>query len=519
MREGLRLRPYQAEALRIMLHRQAFALWLKPGLGKTVVTLDAIHELRRSGVRGHVLITAPLNVVRSTWDEEIRKWGFDDLPQRYLSVRIESGATRTRKAREKQYMQLRDAPDSLLLINHDLMVDMVTWFLDGPGGGWWPAPTLIIDEAQGFKSPSAKRFKALQRLKDGDHVNRVYELTGSPEPQGIEDLWPQMYLMDKGKGLGRTISSFRDRFEEPHPHVRGTWIPRRPKNVTIAHVHELARPNAMSATDPGVALAEPVIDDVMLHMDERTTRAYKRFEKEAVLALAEDGVVSASNMGVLTNKLVQYASGTVYLDPPDGVHRNMVDGIPEYSRVHKLKLEMLGTILRNSDTPVLVARWFKSDEREILRKFGPKSETPVTVFGGSREEVRAWNRGDIPCALVTPVSMGTGLNLQDGPGHTIVWYTLPMGSLMDYEQFNARIHRPGQKDTTVIHRLLTAGTMDERMVRILSDNAERQDALMASAVLDGRSGDMREMLSSAVQDEVSRVLDGIGDAGKEMSDG
>lgn len=497
MRDDLRLRPYQLMAVWRMVHRSAYALWLKPGLGKTVVTLEALHEMRLSGMRGHVLISAPLNVVRSTWAEEIDKWGFDDLPQRYLTIRPESGRSRKKDARLKQYAQLADAPDSLLFVNHDNIVDMVRWFLDGPGGGRWPAPTLILDEAQGFKNYSSNRFQALKRLRDEGRISRIYELTGSPRPKGIEDLWPQLYALGRGWAMGPTISAFRDRYEEPDPHVKNVWRTRKPAAETEARVNRTASRWAMAMSDPGVRLAEPTVDDIMLHMDGSLAERYKTFRKESVLELG-DAVVSAANAGVLAGKLAQFASGTLYPDREDGAPARG----REYKVVHTLKLDMLERLLANSDSPVLICRWFRSDEAEILKRFGPGSETPVAVFGGTRDEVRAWNRGDIPAALVSPAAMGTGLNLQDGPGHTIVWYTLPMASLMDYEQLNARIHRPGQKDTTVIHRLLVADTFDVKMARLLERKAAGQDRLMEDADAGGS-------LQAALIAEAAREADAI----------
>lgn len=502
MRDDLRLRPYQELVLTTMMHRNAYAVWLKPGLGKTLTTLMALHRMREGGfIHGHVLILAPLAVVRSTWNLEIAKWGFDDLSEWYPSVRIESGRTRTRKRRWRMYDELADRPDSLVIINHENAVDMVDYFLDGPGkAAGWPCPTIVIDEAQGFKSYASKRFKALKRLVDGGHVSRLYELTGSPQPGGIEDLFAQLYLMDRGGALGRNITAFRDRFEKPSPWVEHVWMPKGPDSV--AEVHGRVRPWSLSMDTPGVRMPELVMDDIRIPMPDPVKARYKAFARDAVLELA-DGDVEAANAGVLAAKLAQFASGTIYTAGADEGR-----GPDDYEVLHTLKADVLADIMANSDSPVMVARWFQSDERELLARFGPSSPTPLTPFHGTLDEVRAWNRGGIPYALVCPAALSAGVNLQDGPGHTIVWYTLPMGSLLLYEQFNARIHRPGQRATTVIHRLLTAGTFDERMVDILADKDASQNELFGRTAATGLNERYQNALVEAVRAEIGGLSTG-----------
>lgn len=518
-----------------MVNNQSYALWLRPGLGKTLTTLSAIHELRRQGLKGHILLIAPLAVVRATWGAEIIKWGMDDeINQVYLSIDEKTGKPLPQKKRHERYRSLADMPDSLLLINQDAVVDMVDFFIrptahirhphaatlksiakhleqaglparvlaglkgafhiqdikdlpadqcnefqwrvDVLAAKWdkrpaWPAPTIIIDEAQGFKSPSTTRTHALLRLRRLGLVNRLYELTGSPEPSSVEDLWSQVTIMDDGRTLGGTLKEFRRRYMQRDPKIQERWIAQPDAQERI---NREVVPYAMAMSNPGLKLPPLTIDDVTIPLDDATMDRYRRFRRNSIMQLEDGRVVDAVNAGVLMGKLLQFASGTLY--PEAGSH--------EYVIIHRAKMDMLADLLENMDTPVLIAYWFQSDKTEILKRFDARSSTPVTLFTGTRQEQEDWNAGRISAALTTPASMAYGVNLQDGPGHTIIWYTMPPGNLAMYEQFNRRIYRMGQKEPTIIHRLLTKGTADMRMAPLLRMKAANQQSLMDAT--DGR---------------------------------
>lgn len=545
--KDVRLFDYQRMLRDRMVHNQAYALWLRPGLGKTLTTLSALHELREQGLTGHILLIAPLAVVRATWEAEIEKWGMGDEVNRiYLSIDLATGRTLRQGLRYDNYRALVNEPDSLLLINQDNVTDMVDFFTDPPAlvrrprradadsvrehvgraglsarvlngllghyGArtldgldpshyrefqWrvdrkaaerikpppWPAPTLIIDEAQGFKTPSSARTQALLRLRRRGLANRIYELTGSPEPSSVEDLWSQVTIMDGGATLGATVSRFRDRYMEPDPDIKHKWNPRPGAQEAV---NARVRPYAMSMSDPGLKLPPLTIDDVSIDLGGRVMADYRRFRRQSLIQLADGRVITAANAGVLLNKLLQFASGTVYPEP----------GSPEYVVVHRAKLDVLADLLYNMDTPVLIGYWYRSDREEILKRFGPDSDTPVVPFTGTREEQRRWNAGDIPAALTSPASMAYGVNLQDGPGHTLVYYTLPPGNLSQYDQFIRRIYRMGQGEPTVVHRLLAKGTADERVAALLQEKAGNQRSLMAANDAGAR------LAAQAVADEI-----------------
>ncbi|MGH3977052.1 MAG: hypothetical protein ACRDS9_27610, partial [Pseudonocardiaceae bacterium] len=369
--------------------------------------------------------------------------------------------------------------------------------------------TVVIDESQGFKSETSRRFLALASVRGA--IDRLIELSGTPAPNGLLDLWSQVYLLDQGRTLGATKADYIARWFDPIRYVNDrpvTWVP---KPGAEEEIHAAIAPLAISATNTTLALPEVSIEDVPVALPADLLDAYHDFKRALVLdivttaaatAQAEldaDGDASntqgppagsglidledraawvrqrvvrivADSAGILTGKLMQFASGTMYTDPEDPSR--------PYEVLHSAKLEMTDYLVRNSgDSPVLVAYHYRSDVRELVR-FLTRAGHRTEVFDGSREMVRRWNAREIAVMLLHPASAGHGLNLQHG-GSRMIWYTLPFG-LGHYMQTNGRLRRPGQTEPVTIHRLLATGTYDTRMPAILAAKQRLHDNLVSS---------------------------------------
>jgi SNF2 family DNA or RNA helicase len=367
----------------------------------------------------------------------------------------------------------------------------------------WPFQTVIIDESQGFKSHASGRFKALARMRPA--ITRLIELTGTPSPNGLHDLWSQIYLLDQGAALGETITEFRNRWFIPKM-VPGTTTPAKwiPTANAETEIHEAISHLVMSAKNTSLVLPGLSIRDVNVTLPPDLLQAYKVFKRDLVLDIVstyldEHGKLTqsvesivADNQAVLTSKLMQFASGTLYTADPDDPSTK-----GRYEVIHEKKLEMAEYLVRNNGgEPMLVAYHFRSDLEQLLARF-KKISVDAHAFDGSRDMVRRWNAKQIPVLLVHPASAGHGLNLQHG-GSTMIWYTLPF-SLEHYLQANARLYRPGQTQPVVIHRLIAKGTQDERMPSVLAAKQLTQDSL-----LDAMSGEAA--LLAALQAEIEDDL-------------
>lgn len=383
--------------------------------------------------------------------------------------------------------------------------------IDGKDTIIWPFRTLIIDESQGFKSHSSSRFKALKQVRPA--IERVIELTGTPAPNGLTDLWSQIYLLDGGAALGENITSFRDRWFMPKM-VPGTNTPAKwiPLPGAEEEIHQAISHLVISAQNTDLTQGEPIINDVNVTLPADLMEAYKDFKRELVLDVVrpykdEDGKLTqsiqsivAENRAVLTSKLMQFASGTLYTSDPDDPSTQ-----GQYSVIHDEKIQMAEYLIRNNNnSPVLLAYHFRSDKEQLLKKLSAAG-IDVQDFDGSRDMIRRWNAGQIQVMLVHPASAGHGLNLQHG-GHTLLWYTLPF-SLEHYLQTNKRLDRPGQTKTVVIHRLLTKGTHDTRMPAVLGEKKDTQDRVIAAV-------DMERALIEEIETELDEDMQDMWLAGR-----
>lgn len=438
--------PYQAYCCRRIVESPALALWLDMGLGKTVITLTAIEELKYSRFDVFkALVIAPKKVSEATWQNEAGKW--DHLRHIRFSTVLGSQAKRIRAV---------NTPADVYVINRDNVKWLVDYFRND-----WPFDMVVIDEASSFKSRQSQRWKALKSIRS--HIRRIVELTGTPAPHSLLDLWPQMYLLDQGERLGRTIGGFRERYFNPDKRDATRVFTYKPKDGAEDTVKRLLADIcvSMQASDY-LSLPEIVTDDIPVVLDAKAKAAYQELERKALLQVDEK-TIDAGSAGVLTNKLLQLCSGAVYDD------RRRV------AEIHRCKLESFMELVEALDGEhALVFYNFQHDKDRLLRVLG-KTGLRIRVYTGPKDE-SDWNAGEIDMLLAHPASCAYGLNLQQGGRH-IVWFGLNW-SLELYQQANKRLHRQGQTLPVIVHRLVVQGGMDEDVVRSLSEKADVQGSLL-----------------------------------------
>lgn len=422
------------------------------GSGKTLITLSALNEL---DLKNPVLIIAPLTIARATWIQEMKKWDFD-FPWTSLIIN-EKGKKRSKKDRIECYKSIDPNIFHLYFLNQDLVVDLIDYFGDD-----FPFKTIIIDESQGFKSHRAKRFLALKKIRP--NIHRLIELTGTPAPKGLMDLWSQIYLLDGGTRLGPNITAYRNTFFTVGATMQGIPIRWDPKPMAKETIYKIIDDIVISIENTNLALPGCTFKNHYVYLDEKEKKQYKTLMKNSVLNLPENERITAANAGVLSMKLSQMASGALYIDD----ERN-------YTIIHKQKIEQLRYLVENLDGPILISYYFKSDLDMILNDL---SDYPLTVFDKTPKMIDDWNAKKIPILLIQPLSAGHGLNLQHG-GHHLIWYSLPW-SLEAYLQTNARLYRQGQKDPVTIHHIMTKGTIDERILYDKHNKKNRQDQLLSA---------------------------------------
>ena len=402
---------------------------------------------------GPALVIAPKRVAENTWTKEAQKW--EHL--RHLRVRPIMG---TAKQRMEAVRAIFEGPFSdIYVINRENVV----WLVDLLQKRW-PFPIVVIDELSSFKSAGAKRWKALRRVRG--RIQRIIGLTGTPRPNGLEDFWPEIYLLDQGERLGRTLGAFRARFlvpEKMNGHIVYSY---RPRDGAEAEVYARLADICMSIRKEDVlSLPGQIYEDIELTPPAALLKKYKQFERDKVLeCLDEDGEIVAGSEAALTNKLLQFANGAIY-DMDGQVHE-----------LHTVKLDALEELIEEAGgDPVLVLYAYQHDADRIRQRITCRAlDKP--------EDIDAWNRGEIPVALAHPASIGHGLNLQDG-GHIIIWYGLTW-SLELYQQANERLNRPGQRNICRVYHLVLKGTHDERVLKSLKNKDIGQAAAIEALRLE-----------------------------------
>lgn len=402
----------------------------------TLTALDYIlYDLMEDGP---VLVIAPKRVAENTWSKETAKW--EHL--QHLRISKIMGT-------QKERLAALEASADIYVINRENVV----WLVDTVGNSW-RFPIVVIDELSSFKSAQAKRWKALRKVRG--RIRRIIGLTGTPRPNGLEDLYPEVYLLDQGLRLGRTLGAFRARYlipEKMNGHIVYSY---RPKEGAEEEVYSKLSDICMSIRKEDVLkLPGQIYEDVELDAPPAILKQYKQFERDKVLeCLDAEGEIVAGTEAALTNKLLQFANGAIY-DLEGQVHR-----------IHDVKLDALEEMLEEAGgDPVLVLYAYKHDADRIRERIECRAlDKP--------EDIDAWNRGEIPVALAHPASIGHGLNLQEG-GHILIWFGLPW-SLELYQQANERLNRPGQKNVCRVYHLILKGTHDERVLKSLNKKEKGQ---------------------------------------------
>lgn len=430
---------YQAFAIDFLLTHPAAGLFLKIGMGKTVTTLTAAEQLLYDRFEvSKVLVIAPLRVADDTWSREGRKW--DHL--QHLRVSKVLGTEKQRRA------ALAEDAD-LYCINRENVPWLVKLY-----GLAWPFELVIVDEFSSFRNPSARRFKALRKVRP--LIKYLWGLTGTPRPRSLLDLWAEVYLLDRGERLGRTMTAYKQRFFNPgrrNGPVIYEWVP---KAGAEDEIYRLISDLCISMDPP--PMKEPMIVPRAVTLTPEARELYASMERDTLLPLL-DAVIDAGSAGAVNGKLLQIAGGAVY-DEDHLAHR-----------LHDCKLDALEDIVEeNGGEPMMVVYNFQHERERIMERF------PQAVQLRGNDTIAAWNRGEIPMLLVHPAGGGYGLNLQDG-GHIIVWFG-PTYDGEQNEQMIGRIARQGQQHTPVIIYLIAEGTVDEDAMRSLAVKGSGQAAMM-----------------------------------------
>lgn len=451
MMQRNQLHSYQERGVRHILDNPYCALFLDMGLGKTVTTLTAIKELLDNCIIGNALVIAPKKVTQVTWSDEIRNWAH----LQGVTISVIDGNVKQRRDAMRRKADI-----------YAVSRDNIVWLVTEMGGVKLPYDMVVIDELSSFKNHQSKRFRALRKVRK--FIPRVVGLTGTPSPNGLIDLFAQMYLIDEGERLGKTITGYRDRFFRPDKRngdIVYTYALKKPADETEKAISDLISDITISMTAEDY-LKMP--DKIMLYdyvdMSDRCLKDYENFVMEQVLELINsDEPITAASAAALSNKLQQYANGAIY------------DADRNVREIHEEKLEKLKELVEAANgSPVLVAYQYQHDLHRIMKAL--KEYNPVKLE--KPEQIAEWNAGKIDVLVTHPASAGHGLNLQKG-GNILVWFGNTW-SLELYMQFNARLYRQGQSKPVYIHHIVTRGTIDEKIIKALSDKKETQDGLMQS---------------------------------------
>lgn len=438
--------PYQQFCIERVIQDTAVGLFLDMGLGKTVITLTAIEDLKYNRFQmRRCLVIAPKRVAESTWTREAAKW--DHL--RHLRVSVCLG---TRVQREEALKVIAD----VYVINRE----NVTWLVRHCGKQW-PFDMVVVDESSSFKNPRAKRFRALAKMRP--YIKRTVILSGTPAPNGLLDLWSQVYLLDGGARLGRRYTHYRERYFEPDQRGRDVIYSYKPKPGTDKAVWKLLDDICISMkAEEYLDLPDVTSVTVPVRLDKKAQAAYDKLEREMLLEV-DESTIDAGSAGILANKLLQICNGAVY------------DEVRNVAEVHQCKIEAFTELVEGlNGQPALVFYSFQHDLTR-LQKVLADTGLRVRQLKGPEDE-DDWNSHKIDILLAHPASCAFGLNLQEG-GNQVIWFGLPW-SLELYQQANKRLHRQGQKEKVIIHHLVAEGGMDEDVMKALSDKCDTQDRLL-----------------------------------------
>lgn len=432
---------YQLFAGEHLFQKKAAALFLDMGLGKTVITLTVLNRLlyEEFAVK-RPLVIAPLRVAQSVWTEEIAKWSH----LKHLRASKILGPV------SKRLEALRK-PADIYIINRENLVWLITHY-----GAAFPFDCLVFDELSSFKDPGSKRFKAARMVIR--KVKRVYGLTGTPAPNGLINLWSQLYLLDQGERLGKTITEYREKYFLPDKRSGMIIYSYKPVKTAATVIHDKIKDIciSMQAKDY-LKLPERINRVIKIKLSSEMQKKHDRFERYQVMAL-KYAQITAFNAAALTTKLLQFAGGAVY------------DSEKVYHSIHDEKLDALEELIEEAvGAPVLIFYNYVHELERIVVRFGATQLK-------TEKDIQDWNKGLIPVMIAHPASAGHGLNLQAG-GNIIIWFG-PTWSLELYQQANARLDRQGQLKPVIVHHLVVENTMDEDVMAVIESKGSVQDALL-----------------------------------------
>lgn len=459
------LHNYQNACVEHIITHPYCGLFIDMGLGKTVTTLTAINYLMNDYCEiNSVLVVAPKRVAESVWQEEAEKW--NHLKHLRFSKIIGSAKKRT---------------DAIFSTKADIYIisrDNIAWLCAMYGGGKLPFDMVVVDELSSFKSYKSQRFKALRGSRP--YLKRFVGLTGTPAPNGLIDLWPQIYLMDRGERLEKTISRYREKYFRPGQtsgHVVYSYtLLSESEQLIHQKIEDICI--SMKAEDY-LQMPERMDNYIKLHMPEDIKKQYLDFEKNKVLDLINSTEtvlneatgeyeekpveVNVVNAAALSNKLLQFANGAVYDE-----NKNVFP-------IHDIKLEALKEIIEDANGQSVLIAWTYQFDRDKIKEY-LKAYKPRELK--TNDDIKDWNAGKIQVMLAHPASAGHGLNLQAG-GNIIIWFGQTW-SLELYQQFNARLYRQGQQNQVIVHHLILQDTHDEDVIKALQIKDKKQNALMES---------------------------------------
>lgn len=440
MSEIWRPKDFQDEGRCFLFDTSAAALWWRMGRGKTVTTASAGADLIDIGLARQILVVAPVRVATSTWPNEFRKW-------QHLSGLRWQVIRGTAKERRQQALRKADVH----LINWELF----HWLLDEFKLDWrWDL--VILDESSKVKSQSTRNYNTVKEIRQKQLTDRLWELTGSPSPNGLKDVWAPVYLMDRGRRLGRTEDSFLKRFffrdRSGTLQIRG--------KPALNEINDRIS-DVVYALRSAVTGNEPVINEIEFELPPDVYQQYRQLENTTFLEI-EGKEVTAAQAAALTGKLLQFAGGAVYTEHP------------EWVEVHQEKLKLLQEVVDGAEGEPIIVAYTSRHERERILAAYPQA-VAIDEVGGDLET--EWNAGRIPILVMHPASGGHGLNLQFG-GNIIFWFGLTW-NLEWFEQLIARLHgRHGQDKEVMVHLPVALNTMDEEAKLRVEGKASTQEALM-----------------------------------------
>ena len=438
----MKLHNYQFRTVEFIEEHTHAGVFAEMGTGKTLSTLTAIDRLGNMDFEiESVLIVAPKRVAEVVWSDEIAKWPH----LRNLTISKVIGNEKQRAAALKVKASI-----------HIISRDNIAWLVGHYGGSFLPFDMLVIDESSSFKNHASIRFKALKNVQPC--FKRVVLLTGTPAPNGLIDLWPQIWLLDRGERLGKTITFYRSNFFSKKYSGFGYEASTDSEDRIHAKIKDVCM--SLKSADY-LELPERIDTFINVVLPRAVKRRYDEFEREKVLEIMESDDINAMNAAALSNKLLQFAGGAVY-DEERNVHE-----------IHDCKLDAAEEFIEAANgKPVFIAYSYKHELARLLVRL--KKYKPIKLE--TQQHIRDWNAGKIQVMLAHPASASHGLNLQEG--HTMaLWFSLNW-SLELYQQFNKRLHRQGRKYPVVIGHLIAQDTEDETVRKALERKAGTQDILM-----------------------------------------